>query len=406
MTEKLFYSDPYLTEATARILKVEMEGGKARLLLDRTVFYPEGGGQPSDRGVIEGEGFRVHVADVKGKDDVWHVGTLEGRLPKEGEEVTLKLDWEWRYENMRAHTAQHILSAVLKDVHGAGTTGFQIFEDYSKIEIDYPGELDWGTVLDVEKRANEIVWGNLPVEVSVYDELPDGLRGRLRKELSDKVKPPIRIVSIPDVDIIPCGGTHVKRTGEIGLIKVLRFYRKTRKLWRVEFVAGNRALKAMDEVLSDYWRSLDEMAVKKRPLLQRVGELKEALAGVEAEKDALRKELWSWKARALLQEARELGGFRLITHVEGWPMKDAQAFAVHFVDKHPGTVLLLAGEGYAVFAKNAEVGGVSMVELLRAVLSEVGGGGGGSENLARGGGFRVPPRRVLEVAEEKLRTSE
>ncbi|WP_457751468.1 alanyl-tRNA editing protein [Thermococcus sp.] len=398
MTERLFYTDPYLKETTAKILKVEREDGKLRLLLDRTIFYPEGGGQPSDRGLIEGEGFRVHVENVSGKDEIWHEGRFDGRLPVEGETVRLVLDWEWRYENMRAHTGQHILSAVIEGLYGAGTTGFQIFEDHCKIEIDYPGELTWDMVSKAEELANEVVWGDIDVEVELYDELPLELENRLRKSVSEKVKPPIRIVRIGTVDVTPCGGTHVRNTREIGIVKVLRFYRKSRKFWRIEFATGKRALKALDDILEDYWVTVEGMPNKNRPLLKRVAELKAEMEFLESEKDSLRRELWKWKGAALISKAEDIGGIRLVSHIDDWPMKDAQAFAIYFVDKNPGTVLLIAGENYVVFAKNREVEGISMVELLRMVLGEVGGGGGGSENLARGGGFRAPPEKVLELA--------
>lgn len=402
MTERLFYRNAYLWEAGAKVERTERKGKNVRVLLDRTIFYPEGGGQPSDRGIIAGEGFRITVERVEGKDEIWHEGRLEGRLPEQGEPVRLILDAEWRYENMRQHTGQHILSAVFKDLHDAGTTGFQIFAEYNKIEIDYPGELTWETVLEVERRANEIVWSDLPVEVEVYDELPDELRQRLRKGLSDKVKPPIRIVSIPGVDVIPCGGTHVRSTREVGLIKVVRFYRKSRKLWRIEFVAGNRAIRYLNDILSDYWESLDEMPNKNRPLVERVRELREEMGELEDEKNALRRELWDWKARALLDDAEEINGIRVISYVEDAPMKDAQAFVVHLVDRNPGTIVLVAGENYVVFARNREVKGPSMKDLLEKVLSEVGGGGGGSEVLARGGGFKAPPEEVLKVARRAL----
>ncbi|ASA78561.1 DHHA1 domain-containing protein [Thermococcus sp. 5-4] len=398
MTEKLFYKNAYLWEAGARVERVEKRGKRVRILLDRTIFYPEGGGQPSDRGIIAGEGFRITVEKVEGKDEIWHEGKLEGRLPEAGEPVRLILDAEWRYENMRQHTGQHILSAVFKDLYDANTTGFQIFEGYNKIEIDYPGELTWEIILDVERTANGIVWSDLPVEVEVYENLPDELRKKLRKELSDKVKPPIRIVSIPGVDVIPCGGTHVRSTREVGIIKVVNFYRKSRKLWRIEFACGNRALKYLDELIADYWRSLDEMPNKNRPLVERVGELKAEIERLEEEKDGLRRELWRWKAKALLNNADEIKGVRVVSYIEDAPMKDAQAFVVYLVDKNPKTVALVAGENYVIFAKNREVGGLSMNDLLKAVLSEVGGGGGGSETLARGGGFRVSPEDVLNLA--------
>ena len=398
MTEKLFYRNAYLWEAGGTVLAVEKSGKSVRILLDRTIFYPEGGGQPSDRGIIAGEGFRIFVEKVHGKDEVWHEGKLEGRLPEPGEPVRMVVDAEWRYENMRQHTGQHILSAVFKDLYDANTTGFQIFEGYNKIEIDYPGELTWEIILDVERTANGIVWSDLPVEVEVYENLPDELRKKLRKELSDKVKPPIRIVSIPGVDVIPCGGTHVMSTREVGIIKVVNFYRKSRKLWRIEFVCGNRALKYLDELIADYWRSLDEMPNKNRPLVERVRELKTEIGRLEEEKDGLRRELWRWKAKALLNNAEEIDGVKVVSYIEDAPMKDAQAFVVYLVDKNPKTVALVAGENYVIFAKNREVEGLSMNDLLKAVLSEVGGGGGGSEPLARGGGFKVSPEDVLNLA--------
>ncbi len=151
MTEKLFYRDPYLRDATARVIDVKKNGGKTALLLERTIFYPEGGGQPSDRGWIEGENFRMKVERVYGKDEVWHEGGIEGEV-KPGETVRLVLDWEWRYENMRNHTGQHLLSAVIKGLLNADTTGFQIFGSHNKIEIDYPGELNWELIVEIARK--------------------------------------------------------------------------------------------------------------------------------------------------------------------------------------------------------------------------------------------------------------
>ncbi|NJF25038.1 alanine--tRNA ligase-related protein [Thermococcus sp. Bubb.Bath] len=403
MTGKLFYQDPYLQEATAKIVRVvSPDKGKLALLLDRTIFYPEGGGQPSDRGIIEGDGFRFLVEKVNGKDEIWHEGKLEGRTPEVGEEVRLILDWEWRYENMRQHTGQHILSAIIKGLYGAETTGFQIFEDYNKIEIDYPGELSWEMINEIERKTNEVIWGDLPVEIEVYHELSDELKEILRKNVSEKVKPPIRIVRIGTVDVTPCGGTHVKSTREIGFLKILRFYRKSRKLWRIEFVAGNRALKALNDLLSDYWASLDEMPNKNPPLVERVKKLQDVINRLEMEKDELRETLWEWKGRYLWEKAEVINGLRVVTHVEDSPMKDASAFAIYLADKNPDTVVLLAGENYAVFARNEGVR-ISMRELMRGVLEKTGGGGGGSDNLAKGGGFKKKPEEVLRVALVELK---
>jgi len=403
MTAKLFYNDAYLKEAKARVDVLESKGDRIKLKLDRTIFYPEGGGQPSDRGIIRGEGFKIKVEKVYGKDEIWHEGILKGREPKVGDEVELKLDWEWRYENMKQHTGQHILSAVLKDLYDSNTTGFQIFENYNKIEIDFDGKLTWEHILRAEIRANEIVSKDLPVEIEFYNELPEDLRNQLRKDLSDKVKPPIRIVRILGVDVIPCGGTHVKSTREVGFIKVVNFYKKSKNIWRVEFVCGNRVLKYLNELLKDYWGSLDEMPNKNHPLVERVRELKSEIEKLEEEKKALRLKLWDWKAKALLKESEEVKGTKIVGTVEKLDMKDAQAFVVYLVDKNPNTIALVVGRNYAIFAKNRGVEGVSMRELLREVLEETGGGGGGSEVLAKGGGFKVEPEKVLEIAKKKLK---
>ncbi|MPW39176.1 alanyl-tRNA editing protein AlaX [Thermococcus sp. 101 C5] len=403
MTLKLFYTDPYLREASAKIMDIEVKENKARVLLDRTIFYPEGGGQPSDRGVIKGNGFRIEVEKVEGKNEIWHEGTLKGRIPEKGEEVKLELDWEWRYENMRQHTGQHILSAILKRMYNSDTTGFQIFPEYNKIEINFDEELTWEHILAAELEANEVVWANIPVEVEEYEELPEEVRSALRKSLPKDISGKIRVVKIGDVDLIPCGGTHVKNTGEVGFIKVLNFYRKTKNIWRIEFACGYRALIYLDRLLQDYWESLDKMPNKNRPLTDRIEELKQELENAEKEKVELRRELWEWKGKALLSNADEIDGIKVISYIESMDMKDAQAFIVHLVDKNPNTMVLAVGKNYAIFAKNKDTKGISMNELLKEVLREVGGGGGGSEILARGGGFKKTPEEVLEVAKRILK---
>ena len=402
MTIKLFYDDAYLKEVAAKVEAVEANGKRIRVKLDRTIFYPEGGGQPSDKGVIKGEGFRIEVEKVYGEEEIWHEGLLTGRKPEIDEEVLLELDWEWRYENMRQHTGQHILSAVLKDMYDSDTTGFQIFPEYNKIEINFDGELTWEHVLAAELEANEIVWADLGVKTSFYDKLPEDMVPR--KLLPDKVKGRIRIVEIPGVDVIPCGGTHVRRTGEVGFIKVLNFYRKSRNIWRIEFACGYRALIQLEKILRDYWHSLDEMPNKNRPLVERVKELKSEKESLEGEKKALRLELWEWKARTLLREAPEVKGIKVVSHMENVNMKDAQAFAIYLVEKNPGTIALIAGENYVLFAKNEGIEGISMKELLRRVLERTGGGGGGSDNLAKGGGFKATPEEILKIALEELKS--
>ncbi len=399
MAERLYYSNPYLREVSSTVVDIkDLGNGLVDVLLDRTIFYPEGGGQPSDRGLIEGEGFVIEVTNVKEREDIWHEGILEGRLPQKGEEVVLKLDWEWRYENMKNHTGQHILSAVLKKFYDLDTTGFQIFEDYNKIEVN--GKIDWEMITTVEIEVNRLISKGIPVTVEEFKYLPEDIVRTLRKHVS-KVTDRIRVVSIEDVDKTPCGGTHVRNTSEIGFLKVIRFYKKSKSLWRIEFVAGNRAIKTLNGLLKDYWEALDEMPNKNRPLVERVRELMAEMASMESEADEIRKEVWRWKGEALIDRSIEIGHYNVVSIVERWNMKDAQAFAVNFVKNNPGSILLLASDDYVLFARNEEVE-VSMKELLERVIKELGGKGGGTDNLARGK-IDAEPEDILDVAMEVLR---
>ncbi len=305
---------------------------------------------------------------------------------------------------MRQHTGQHILSAIIKGLYGAETTGFQIFENYNKIEIDYSGELTWEMINEIERKTNEAIWGDLPVEIEEYQYLPEDVVRILRKHVS-KVHDRIRIVKIGTVDATPCGGTHVRSTREIGFLKILGFYRKSRKLWRIEFVAGNRALRALNGILSDYWEALDEMPNKNPPLVERIKELKGGtIDKLEAEKDELRGGgLWEWKGKYIQEKAEKIGDVKVATLIEEEPMKEAQGFAVKFVEKNPpGTVLLVAGKNYVLFARNEGVN-VSMRELFERVASKLGGKGGGTDNLARGGKVDAEPEVILETAKDVLK---
>jgi len=172
MVERVYYKDPYLREIDAKIVDVRKEKDRVEVVLDRTIFYPEGGGQPGDRGVIKGNDFEIMVEDTIEKNgEIFHIGKLRGEIPKEGEKVKLYLDWEWRYGNMQMHTGQHILSAVLKKLYDLDTTGFNIFRDYAKIEVN--GEVNWDMIERAELEVNKIIINDLPVVIEEYDKLPE-----------------------------------------------------------------------------------------------------------------------------------------------------------------------------------------------------------------------------------------
>ncbi len=228
--ERLYYENQYLTEATARVLScAEMKGGW-EVTLDRTVFYPTGGGQPCDLGSLG----TARVLDVKEKDgEVFH---LCDRPLEVGTEVPCKIDWERRFSLMQQHSGEHLVSGIVHARFGYDNVGFHMGSDV--ITIDFSGELNMQELREVELAANEAIWANFETTVFYPDaEALSTLPYRSKKELSGWV----RLVQFGEIDLCACCGLHVGRTGEIGLIKLFsttRFHSGS----RVELLCGKRAL--------------------------------------------------------------------------------------------------------------------------------------------------------------------
>jgi misacylated tRNA(Ala) deacylase len=230
-TELLFRDDAYLRNATARVIAA----ADGRIELDRTIFYPLGGGQPGDTGfLVRASGDRIAVADTrKGETpgSVAHLVAPGGALPEIGETVMLEIDWARRYELMRLHTALHVMSAIVT----APVTGGNIAPDKARLDFDIElSQLDAGRI---EHGTNELIARGVATEsVWITDEELDA-RPELVKTMS--VQPPrgagrIRLLRIPGIDLQPCGGTHVANIAEIGGIRVLRVRNEGRRNKRVE----------------------------------------------------------------------------------------------------------------------------------------------------------------------------
>jgi misacylated tRNA(Ala) deacylase len=226
MTEYLFRDDPYLAEAEAVVTAVGPEGVE----LNRTIFYASSGGQPGDSGRIAEVAVTgaIHPGGDRGR--VLHLAEPGAVLPCVGANVPLRLDWERRYKLMRMHSALHLLSVVLP----YGVTGGQIGEDKGRLDFDMPEPP--GDVAAVEARLNELVAAGLPISAEWISE--QELAGRPEMVKTMKVKPPVgqgrvRLVRIGEVDLQPCGGTHVRSTAEIGPLRIGKIEKKGRENRRV-----------------------------------------------------------------------------------------------------------------------------------------------------------------------------
>lgn len=386
MTERLYYTDATLTRFTARVLRRE-EGG-ARVVLDRTAFYPTSGGQPNDGGTVEG----IEVLDVQESDEeIIHV--LKTPLG-DGGEVTGEIDWARRFDHMQQHSGQHLLSAVFEELYGMATVSFHMGAASSTIDLE-AGSLEPAQSRAVERRANELVCRNLPVGVTFEDAaLAQGLRKPAGREGE------IRVVTIEGTDRSACGGTHVRHTGEIGLI-CLRRQEKIRGNVRVEFLCG---LRAAERARQDY-EALSQIARHFSATLEDAPGLVAGLLEQAKEADKRQRklslELAGYKGRELHAAATEgAGGLR--RHVERRPGgidEELRAVAQGFCAQPGGLFIALCAEPASLLVAASAGGGIHAGEALKSILGRVGGRGGGNAQMAQGS---LPGAEALEQAAAEL----
>ncbi len=236
MTERLFEKDAYLKVFQAEVRSCEKKKKKYAVVLDQTAFFPEGGGQPGDHGVLKTEeGNEVHITDtIEENGEIYH---LCDSIIGPGTKVCGELDWQFRFDNMQNHAGEHIVSGLIHRMYGYDNVGFHMGTDC--ITLDLNGDLSEAQIYEIEMLANEAVWADVPINVFFPDkEALNTLDYRSKKALEGDV----RIVEITGYDLCACCGTHPMRTGEIGLIKLLSVQRYKGGV-RIEMLSGRRALK-------------------------------------------------------------------------------------------------------------------------------------------------------------------
>lgn len=372
-TLKLYESDAHQTEFEATIIDAVTAGGRTGLILDRTLFYPTGGGQPHDTGTLGG----IPVVDVIEQDEaVVHI--TEGAVG--GRRVTGTVDWKRRFDHMQQHTGQHVLSQAMLRVLGADTIGFHLGQTASTIDLTIAG-LAWNRIRDVEKEANGMVFGNAAVRV--HEASRETLsRFPLRK--APAAQGVIRVVEIDGYDWSACCGTHVRSTGEIGLIKVVGF-EKYKAGSRVTFLCGFRALSAFQqktEIIETVSRRLT------------VGEA-DLVAGIDrlaVQQKAQQKIIRDREDRVLTYEAADkvaraetIGdGFFVHDLFVDRDVKSIRALCMK-ITANPQTVCLLgvSGDRATVILGQAEDGPMDLKTLTEIASEELEGRGGGNARLVQ-----------------------
>jgi alanyl-tRNA synthetase len=376
-TERLYYVDCYLREFEARILRSEAVPNGFKVYLDRTAFYPTSGGQPTDFGTIAG------IPVIEALDEGDEIAHLLPQAPQ-GESVIGKIDWPRRFDHMQQHTGQHLLSAAFEKIGDYKTVSFHLGEDSSTIDLD-SDRLGSRQLEEAEDAANQVVFENRPVRIS-FQPAEEASRLDLRKPTSREGE--VRLVEIEGYDLSACGGTHVNRTGAVGLI-LLRKVERMKGLTRVEFVCGGRAHRQARRdfrVLSEAAR-LFSAALETVPELitKQSQELREEMRG----REKLLERLAEYQARDLWQAAPVVAGRRVVRLV--FPEEEsAQAkLLAHALAKLPGAVALLAVQGPAtkLFFAQTPSGTSEMSSVLKQTVAKFGGKGGGGRDFAQGGGL-------------------
>jgi alanyl-tRNA synthetase len=389
VTERLYDQDAYLTEFDATIVARETWAGRAAVELDRTAFYPEGGGQPADQGTLDGHAV-VDVQLVEGR--ILHLLANGQRADDLPGRVHGVIAWPRRWDHMQQHSGQHILSQAFIAAVGAETVAFHLGTDAATIDLDRVG-LDEGVLRQVEEIANDVVMANRPVSAR-FVTLAELAALPLRRPPT--VTERIRIVEVAGFDWSACGGTHVRATGEVGPIKIIKTERRGAET-RVTFLCGRRALADYGRKHALLQRVVNRFTCAEDELEAAVERLDEEARRARKELRAVEEELVRYQAAALWAEAPLQGDVRVVARIFAEHTPERMRALARALCERPRTVVLLGWGGASpqwVFARSQDLA-VDMGAILRVALQATGGRGGGRGEWAQGGGG--DPSRSEEV---------
>ena len=397
-TEKIYYSDPYLKNFEAKIVKIGAENSENYVVLDRTAFYPEGGGQPWDTGRIKRGDVETEVYKVLevGGEIRHYVKSVEGF--SEGDVVMGEIDWDRRIAHMQHHTASHIVWGAIRRVVGnVRTAGSGIHADRARIEV-FVGKgkkISHEQLERIEQLANKIIWEDRKVK-TYFLPFEEALRRFPELEVKKAVKD-VRVVEVEDWDVNFCGGTHVARTGEVLAIRILRRERAGEGVDRLMITAGKSAIDM-------FWK--EHFAVEN---IRKILSTKDVLKAVQDLLDARRKleeKVMDLEAEIriekLLSKAEQHGELKILVTRVDFPKEAMEAVAKKAVQKYPNLVVLIGrvNGGAAIIGTAGEEAinkGINIGDIVNKVSKILGGGGGGQLNFAKGGG---PRGDLLEEALE------
>ena len=382
MTERLYYHDSFLYNFDARVLESTERDGRVAIVLDRTAFYPTSGGQVFDTGkFILSDNREVPVTEVAEEEDgqIFHI--VPEQLEK-GQSVVGLIDAARRRDHMQQHSGQHVLSAAFVRLFNAPTVSFHMGVETCTIDLAVRS-LSATQVAQAEQLANEIVTEDRPVNIRVVS-LEEARQLELRK-LPPKQTGELRLIDIVDFDLTPCGGTHVRSTGQIGAI-LLRKIENVKQGMRVEFVCGARAVATARQDYTTLTQAAAPLSAHIRELPQQIDKLLQENKAAGKNHQKLLEELAEFQAERLLAQAK--GTPRLVISV--FAERDAtfiKLLAQKLTASSDQVIALFAsgaGQTTLVFAQTPGMKS-NMGKLMKDAMNQLGGRGGGSADMAQGG---------------------
>ena len=377
--EKLYYEDQYLKEFTAEIMEIIEKNNLYYVSLDKTAFFPGGGGQHCDLGYIDNHKV-VDVIEEDGK--IYHITETK---PIKIHRVNCKIDWDRRLDGMQQHLGQHVLSGCFFTLFNANTVSVHVGKDISTVDIK--GYLDEETIRKAEKMANEIIQENIKVDFLTPSK-KELKKLNLRRDLPN-TEEQIRIVKIGDLDINACCGVHPSRTLDLQAIKVKR-WEKHKGATRIEYLAGKRAI-------NDYFNK-DEFRNKicrflncgEADAINAINKLSSELKNALSENREIKAEIGEYQIKDMIKEAKSIGDIYVVSKIyDGGDLKHISKIAEK-IALNDNMIVLFAikfeDKANLIFASSKNINNISMGDLLKDAITLIDGRGGGSKFMAQGGG--------------------
>ena len=389
MTHRIYYTEPYRRTFDATVVAVHSAEGRTEVTLDQTAFYPTSGGQPFDTGTLGG----AAVTDVVDRDDGTIAHIVSGVL-KPGDVINGEIDWARRFHHMQQHTGQHVLSAAFDRLFDARTESFHMGQLSST--IDLAREVSASEVARAEDDANRVVWEDRPVAIR-FATAAEAMSMGMRKE--SQRSGTLRLIDVTDYDLSACGGTHVERTGAIGVIAI-GSVEKFKGGSRVEFLCGGRALQRFRLWKGALSAMQKHLSVPPTDMAASIEKMQEEAKAIQRNVRGFQEKLAAHEAQTLLAK----GSPTIVAAIEGWDAQGLKAIAAAVTAANPNAVVGLfttATPAQVVIARGS-ASSVDAGAVLKQLAAQFGGKGGGKSDLAQGGGLTAPTADLVIAAKSML----